>query len=296
VVPFAAIIGHADEPELLERCIAHHLAVGIDRIFVSLNVEDPRSEDAARAFEATGQVRAARVETFAHDPFEHFTAAKERVVAWCEPEWVLFVDSDEFWVPRTGSIAECAGLGDADLLDVPLFQAPPIRASDGTIVEAALADPASVPIVGAPVVLDAAALARNPELAPFMSWQTKVLARTRFVAQVGRGAHDVVSAIGPPRRAPASDLGIVHVPFTTRERFRRKIGRVRARLAAYGDRFRPNQAWHWRRWLAIDDAGGIDAEFDRNAVDADRLPELFAEGVVTTAARRLADDRSPCAP
>ncbi|HTD32431.1 MAG TPA: glycosyltransferase family 2 protein [Candidatus Elarobacter sp.] len=295
MVRFAAIIGHADEAELLERCIAHHLAIGVDRIFVSLNVDDPRSEDVARAFEATGRVRVERLEAFARDPFEHFTEAKDRVVAWCDPEWVLFVDSDEFWVPRTGSIAECAAPSDVDVLDVPMFQAPPVRASDGTIAAVALADPASLPIIGTPVMLDADALARDPDLAPFVSWSTKVLARPAFVAQVERGAHGIVSAIGPPRSARAADLAIVHVPFTTRERFRRKIARVRARLAAYGDRFAPNQAWHWRRWLAIDDAGGIDAEFDRNTIAAGRLPLLVADGIVTTAARRFAADRAPCA-
>jgi hypothetical protein len=37
---FAAIIGHADEPSLLRRCIAHHLAIGVQWIFVSLNTQD----------------------------------------------------------------------------------------------------------------------------------------------------------------------------------------------------------------------------------------------------------------
>ena len=291
---FAAIVGHADDPDLLERCIAHHLALGVDRVFVSLNLDDPDSERVARSFERTGRVRAARLESFAPDPFHHFTAAKEQVVAWCDPEWLLFVDSDEFWISRTGRIGDAAGLADADLLDVPMLQSPPVRERDGSIRAASLADPASLPVVGAPAVLDARALAANPELAPFMSWGTKVLVRTAFAGEVGRGAHDVVSCAGEPRRRMADDLAIVHVPFTTRARFRRKVDRVRARLTAYGDRFRPNQAWHWRRWLEIDDAGGIDAEFDRNALDAERLPELMAEGIVTTAAARLARDRAAC--
>jgi hypothetical protein len=69
---------------------------------------------------------------------------------------------------------------------------------------------------------------------------------------------------------------------------------VRSRLETYGDRFTNDQAWHWRRWLAIADAGGIDAEFDRNTLDAQRLPELTAQGIVTTTAGRLARERTAC--
>ena len=95
---FAAIVAHADDPELLARCIAHHLALGVERVFVSLNLDDPESERVARSFEHTGRVRAARLESFARDPFHHFTEAKRPLVAWCDPEWLMFVDSDEFWI------------------------------------------------------------------------------------------------------------------------------------------------------------------------------------------------------
>ena len=36
---FAAIIGHSDSPEMLDRCIRHHLGIGVDHVFVSANVE-----------------------------------------------------------------------------------------------------------------------------------------------------------------------------------------------------------------------------------------------------------------
>ena len=288
----AAVIGHADEADLLERCIRHHLDAGIDRIFVSLNVDDADSERVARAYEHTGRVRVARLATFAADPFHHFTAAKDQVVAWCDAQWILFVDSDEFWVSRTASIADASDLDDdADLVDVPMFQALPLRAADGTVRELALSDPASLPIV-AQANADADMLRNDPELAPFTSWPTKVLVRPAFVAEVGRGAHQVASVIGTPRQRAASDLAIVHVPFTTRERFARKLRRVRIRLATYDDRFGPNQAWHWRRWLALEDAGEIDAEFERNTFREDRVPELVAAGVITTAARRFAAMRA----
>src|ERR1700730_17946878 len=36
---FAAVIAHADDANLLRRCIAHHLAIGVDNVFVSLNLD-----------------------------------------------------------------------------------------------------------------------------------------------------------------------------------------------------------------------------------------------------------------
>jgi hypothetical protein len=281
---FAAVIGHADEPEMLCSCIAHHLAIGVDRIFVSLNLPDAESERIAREFEGTGRVRAARVESFTDDPFHYFTAAKDAVLAWADPAWMMFVDSDELWTPASGRIHDTAGLDDADLIDVPLFQAPPIREADGSIRAIDTSDLRNTTIAASTEAMDADYLASNPESAVVMAGGSKVLVRPEIVAEVGRGAHAVTANVAEPRRGSVSDLAILHFPFTSRERFRRKVERVRARLALYGHRFGPRQAWHWRRWLEIDDAGSLDAEFDRQLVHAAGIAALRAKGVLATPA------------
>lgn len=280
---FAAVVAHADDADMLVRCVRHHLAIGVDTVFVSLNRDEPESTRAARELERDGRVRVAHVESFAADPFHYFTAAKDVVAAWTAPDWVLFVDSDELWIPRSGRIQDTAGLEDADLFDVPVLQAPPIRERDGTI-RTFDAEPERTLIFGPRIPLSDVYLAQNPDATVVMDRQTKVLVRPGAVGEVGRGAHRIERSVDTPRRGECTDLAILHLPFTTRERFRRKVERVRARLAAYGDRFTPGQAWHWRRWIELDDAGKLDEEFDRQAFGAERVPELIARGVLTTAA------------
>lgn len=291
---FAAVIGHADDADVLRRCIAHHLAIGVDRIFVSLNGGDAESAQVAREFAAAG-VRAAAPETFATDPFHYFTAAKDVVVEWAAPDWMLFVDSDEFWTPASGSIRATAGLDELDLIAAPRFNVPPVRESGGTLREVELADPESTLVIGARKALDAGALVRDPRTPWIMIEDArKIMVRPELVAQVGRGAHDIAARGPVPRWAWPADLLILHLPFTTEARFRRKVDAIRARLATYGPRFGPTQAWHWRRWLALDYAGGLRAEYERQLFDAADVPELLARGVLTTPARIFAGEHAAC--
>jgi hypothetical protein len=284
---FAAIVAHADDADMLVRCVRHHLAIGVDTVFISLNRDEPESTRAARELEHDGRVRAAHVESFAADPFHYFTAAKDVVAAWTAPDWVLFVDSDEFWIPRSGRIQATAGLEDADLFDVPVLQAPPIRERDGTF-RTFDAEPDRTLIFAPRLVLSDVYLAEHPEATVVMDSQTKVLVRPAVVGEVGRGAHRIEPRVATLRRGEPADLAILHLPFTTHERFRRKVERVRARLTVYGDRFAPGQAWHWRRWIELDDTGRLDEEFDRQAFGAERVPELIARGVLTTPADFIA--------
>jgi hypothetical protein len=290
---FCAVIGHADDPDLLERCIAHHLAIGVGHVFVSLNTADADSERAARSFAGDARVRAARVETFAPDPFHYFTAALHVARDWAAPDWVLFVDSDEFWVPASGYIAGTPELDAFDMLAVPRFNAPPVREADGSLRALHRADPARAFVVNAGEITDPRELERDPALSWVMAKDhPKLLVRPEFVVEVGRGAHTIVPTGAAMRGGLASDLLIVHVPFTTRERFGRKIGAIRKRMADVGDRFGTGQAWHWRRWLELDAAGEIDAEFDRQVVDVAQLETLHRQGVLTTPAEVFARERA----
>lgn len=294
---FAAVIGHADDADLLELSIAHHLEIGVDRIFVSLNTRDGASEKVARDFEAAfpGRVRAARLETFAGDPFQHFTAALAVVRAWAQPDWMLFVDTDEFWIPASGRIAGTAGLDRYDALWVPRYNAPPVRDEDGSVRAARTIDPATIDVVDGPLIADSAELNAAPGLRWIMTKDhPKLLVRAEGVSEVGRGAHTVSPAPAPDRIATASDLLIVHLPITTRERFRRKLAAIRERLQTYGDRFGPGQAWHWRRWMELDAAGEVDAEYERQLIEARDLPRLRERGELRTPAAIFARERITC--
>lgn len=291
---FAAVIFHADEAAMLRECIEHHLAIGVDRVFVSLNWVDPESVAVADAF-ASERVRVARLEEFAPDPFDFFDAGLRAVAAWAQPDWVMCIDSDEFWVPAGGSMRMVAGLDDSDACTVRRFNAPPIRDADGTIRPFNHSGAATALVVGARHTMDAEYLARNPAT-PWINARIgpKLMVRPQAVGRLAYGAHTFAPANDDVRSTVPDDLMIVHLPFTTEMRFRRKVDGIRAMLAQHHHRLTPGEAWHWRRWLTVADAGGLSAEFAAQVIDADEVPDLRSRGILATprelfATRRLID-------
>ena len=101
---------------------------------------------------------------------------------------------------------------------------------------------------------------------------------------MAQGGHDVQATQGELRRGEASDLLIAHLPFTSAERFERKLGNIRRVFEVHDAHFGEHLAWHWRRWLALPDAAAIRAEFARQHFDAATLACLRADGVVMSAA------------
>ena len=277
-VGFGAVIAHADEPEMLARCVAHHRRIGVERILVVLNGGDPESEAVARTF-GGGTVRAVRVDP---DPATFLTAALDAMVAWAAPEWLLFADSDEFWLTATGRVADLSMLAEADVLRVPRFNAPPVRAAGGSLTNVDVVDAARTLLVAARSP-NAAASVDARSAAPWSAVEIapKVIVRPDRVDRIAQAAHEAFGQ-APLAVRWASDALIVHLPFTTEARFRRKVAAVRRRLAAYPDRFRGESAWHWRRWVALDDAGETAAEFARQTLPAADVPALLARGALAT--------------
>lgn len=295
-IRFAAVIGHSDEPEMLEDCIRHHLQIGVDHIFVSLNRPGAKLPG---AFADDSRVRAEHVAEFAAgDGFSYFSDAMKRVVDWAAPDWVLFADSDEFWLPETGAIADTRGLGEQDLLIVERFNTPVLRLSDNSLQAPDLGDPGRLPLVAAREPIDDAYLKGDTQTPWIFGLDApKLLVRPGAVASVGAGGHIVVAHDPAPRWSMPGDLLILHAPFTTEQRFRDKVASVREVLGTHGDRFNPRQAWHWRHWLTLDGAQ-LSAEFRRQSFRSSSISALKAQGALAVAQDlypRLAADAADAA-
>lgn len=280
-VRFAAIIGHADDATLLESCIAHHLGIGVERIFVSLNESDPKNAGIVRTFAADDRVRAERLQTFATDAFEFFTAALLAVRDWCAPEWLLFLDTDEFWIPARGQISQLQGLEHHDLLEVPRFNAA-LLAAAGAIC--ANLPPSKVSFIfgNPPGTYASVGGSQTPWIQTRVG--PKIMVRPELVSRIERGAHSASPLKGPLRVLTPTDLLILHAPFTSRARFEKKIAAIRHRLSLYGARFGSDQAGHWRKWMLLDTQKAIEEEFNRQVIAMADVDNLIARGTLTTPA------------
>ena len=65
-------------------------------------------------------------------------------------------------------------------------------------------------------------------------------------------------------------------------RFARKIDNVRRVFAVHAEYCGANMAWHWRRWLALEDEAAIADEFMRQQIGDADLEALRAQGFVSS--------------
>ena len=282
---FAALVFHADEPAMLRRCVEHHLAIGADHVFISLNVDDDENSAMAASL-VSPVVSVRRVSDYASDTFDFFDAARHACKECAGMDWLMFVDSDEFWVPAGGKLRLISGLDDTDVLSVRRFNAPPIRDVTGATESPGLSDPAKAIVIAARQTMDPQSLVGN---AP-KPWITarigpKLMVRPECVSRMHYAAHEFTPAHANVRVSVPDDVLIVHFPFTDEARFCRKVNLTRQMLAKHGHRFQGDQAWHWKRWTKVADAELLSGEFAAQAIDASNLEDYLARGILSVPAR-----------
>jgi glycosyltransferase involved in cell wall biosynthesis len=284
---FGAYLGVKDEVELIVRSIDHLLAIGVDRIFVcDMNSTDGTLEK-LRDRQSDGRLTVIQGDDTLPELRDWFEAAREAAsrLAALQYDWMLFLDADEFWIPRTGRLFDCLSLQDADIVSVPRYNMPLVRGETSDQIrfdpqgyDRLLAIARSIPDFRD-------VLRENPGI-PWIRGVPgpKIIARPQYVASALMGGHDIVSPDGMiPRRARAQDLFISHLPFSTKERFARKIANVRQMIMRHGETYDPSLAWHWRRWFEIIDQKGIDHEFEINLFDEETRDALRRDGVIVSA-------------
>ena len=284
---FAAIVGVKDECDLLPHCMAHLARIGVGQVIAI----DCGSRDGSLEWLRQHAGEGLRCERY--DDRDPDASAWERLNLRLAREsgadWVLFQDADEFWIPASGRIADTAGLLDCDALSVHRFNVPlgPHGACLGEGEPPGEAN--SLSLIVAPVPDFRSRLAADEGL-PWIRGVPvpKAMARPGRLAAMSQGGHDVQGSDGVLRRGVAKDLLIAHLPFTSAERFERKLANIRRVFEVHDAYFGEHLAWHWRRWLALPDAAAVRAEFKRQHFDADTLARLRADGVVMSAARWFA--------
>lgn len=285
---FAAVLGVKDERELLPHCIAHLQGIGVGRVMAI----DCGSSDGSLEW----------LEENAGDLLQvnHYSDRNPDAAGWerlnlqlsrdSGADWVLMLDADEFWIPRHGLLSQCQGLQDCDVLRVHRFNVPmglegPMAGPTGIP-----GDPHSLHLIVEPISEFRARLSSEPELRWIRGVPVpKIMARPESMGGLADGGHGVVPHAGLPiREQIPDDLLIAHLPFSTLPRFERKTANIRRIFEVHDQYFGENTAWHWRRWLALEDAESIRREFMRQGFDDESLKHHLENGIVMRASDWLA--------
>jgi glycosyltransferase involved in cell wall biosynthesis len=282
-----AILSVKDEVELIEQAILHLRAIGVDRIIAcDMGSTDGTYELMAR-YRSDGDFWLTRLSDQLQDNFETWSRVVIALARSARVDWVLYLDADEFWLPASGTMKLCQGLAEVDLWTVPRFNVP--AGADGALfpVHATPDRYRDIPLIVEP---PAQAAPTGPEMPWIMDQpEDKVLVRPEMMEAVSWGGHDII----PPaplrlRRTVARDVLIAHLPFTTKARFSRKIDNIRKIFATHDKAFGAAMAFHWRRWLDLQDQGLLETEVDASLFTPASLTRLRAEGRLSDAASMLA--------
>lgn len=282
-----AHLGVVDEIGLVGPALDHLYRIGVDHVIAF----DRGSRDGTLELLRSRSGPALEVLSLADDtPWEAWRDATVAHVRAAHGDWVMFLDADEFWLPRNGSLRDCLRDCAADVLAVGRFNA--VLGPHGPFIPERLGpecyDDLLLHCRETPNFRDY--LAAHPEAAWLSGVPVpKVICKVDHFESVRPGGHDIVArADRATVRRRATGLIIAHVPISTYERFQRKLANIERFFERNPDYMTGSQGWHWRRWAAIRKQGGEEEEYRRQHLDADTLRVLRQDGAIRSAAELLA--------
>lgn len=276
----AANLGVCDEVELIAPCIRHLRSIGVDFIFVTDIGSLDGTAEILREFAKDSDISLTLLSR-EDDPWGFPERMYQKTIANGTFDRVLFLDPDEFWLPKSGSLKSISAL-DADVVRVSSFNVPLVEGRELLPGSISPRDYPDIHFVVQPVENAQASITADPNL-PYSMVRVppKIIVNPDKVMGAAMGCHRVVEK--PGMRAVtkvADDMVIAHLPFSTAARFQRKVDNIRRSFAHFGHRLVGTQAWHWRRWLELADQGKGEEEFRRQILTQKQFDELSSAGIV----------------
>lgn len=280
-----ALMGVKDEVELVRASINHLRSIGVDSIIVFDDGSTDGTLEVLNELKTKDDLRVVNINIDLSNGEGIQTPGLE-LARRDNADWVLFLDADEFWIPASGSLKECRSLADSDILTVDRFNVPLTK--NGPLFPDDISPNRYQDLYLCVNTIPNFQLHRDehPEV-PFILGAPigpKVMARPGAIRTVTPGGHTVEAMReGLDRRARPLDLMIAHVPFSSFERFERKVRNISELIRATPEYFSRYNVWHWLGWDSLLKEGRLREEFERQLLDEPFLSELVQSGSIRAA-------------
>ena len=288
-----AIVCVREDDGLLAPCIANLRAIGFDHVVVAcIEAFADKLSEVQASIAIMGNVSAIAV----RPPFEEASLLDLSGPYLCpvierhRPEWLLLVDVDEFPVVRGGNLSGLQGLAEADLLKIKRYNFARRRGETEAEILARLSAPSRIPLIAD---RQDATLDLGTDSGPrwiFHQIAPRVMIRPARFQRLEIGAHQVdcrKASDDAPQQIDSSDMCIVHIPFTSYDRFEQKLRNIEAHLS-HVDFMTGSRAWHWKWWLSRFHQGALADEYEREGLGSDEYAALQAAGGICTAEELIA--------
>ncbi len=282
----AALLGVMDEIDLIAASIDHLQNIGVDTIVVT----DWGSTDGTlQILQTKARVGEVLLETLDSSVPMDFVSWSQREVSLAKrtgADWVLFLDGDEFWLPATGNLKECAALANTamDVVSVDRFNVPLRLDGDGPALSTSPDDYERLLLFVRHIPNLDRFMIENPQF-PWIRGvpMRKIIARPDALVSIAAGHHSAVTtSSGGQGETVAADLLIAHMPFTTYGRFERKVANIAQTMSVVPDAY-ANMAGHWWRWVEFSRQGCLAEEFQRQLIDEPSIQAMRASGDILSA-------------
>lgn len=280
-----------DQGDILEEFLEWHLQMGVDLIIAVDGGSTDGSRDVLDQYSRTHPVvwypLRERDLSKSHPADEMAALARDTYAA----DWVICGDVDEFLCTRGADLRTV--LADAERDGVTTLN---IRRHNVT----------GPPLTNGHRATETLTLRidRTVEATPDqqLSWDFPVpyifldagghvAVRASALAHYGAGMHVANTTRGTQRTT--DELYVLHYPIRGFDSFRTKVDNTKAFIRD-NPTWSPHLAWHWRRWISLDERGRLRDDYDDQFVSPDRAQQLLHEGtcsVDTSVAQWIANRR-----
>jgi len=282
-----AAIGVINEAECIEQCVDYHASIGIDSFVIFDLGSTDGTEDILKRLATRKNVRVIYEDMLSvtrrdanqpTSPLPHLM--QQAAYDLFHPDYIAYIDPDEFWLPASGKL-QWEVYSKYDVLEVARYNVIPdaaLAAGNWEIPNKNLQD---------------RVVFRDRILLPFLSdldhrapyirhlIGPKICHRAKSLT-ITLGNHSIMGS-SPQTKLCPSDLVILHFPFSTFDRFQRKMRTAAAYINDNESRIQGGEAWHWRLWVHAARNGLLREAYESQFVADDEIQRLRQEGVVCCA-------------